>query len=203
MKKAFLILALFTGISVYAQRFEGSYILALNAAQIDGDDLFGYNKPGIYAGFSTALPISKHLSFAGVLAYSGKGAVKRPSEEINPSTNSYHRFSIHSLEAPITARYRHKKWMGEMGVGFGFLIAANVDDGIGVYSYRDRLKPVEVFYLVSAGYEINNRLTGFGRWSYSLISIAEGDNSHVFQIPLRGLYNNWLTFGIMGRIGRK
>ena len=43
--------------NIDAQRFKGSAVLGVNFAQIDGDDLIGYNKLGLTGGFKLEYPV--------------------------------------------------------------------------------------------------------------------------------------------------
>ncbi|MEM8969867.1 MAG: hypothetical protein AAGE93_25850, partial [Bacteroidota bacterium] len=69
----FLCLLSFSSI-VYAQSFQAYAELGINASQIDGDELAGYNQPGLRLGAHVALPMDSSWLIRGGMVYSGKGS---------------------------------------------------------------------------------------------------------------------------------
>ena len=100
----FLVLVIASGLlsasSSAAQSFKAHALLGLNAAQIDGDMLWGYNQAGILGGVKVALPLSeKFLAQAGML-YSAKGS--RSTEQDNISGV----WRLSYLELPVEIEFR-------------------------------------------------------------------------------------------------
>jgi len=69
-----IVLCLLSGLNILAQRFEASAIVGMNAAQIDGDLLFGYNKPGIQAGISVYYPYRENIKLSLEMLYCQRGS---------------------------------------------------------------------------------------------------------------------------------
>ena len=60
--------------SATAQSFRAHALLGLNATQIDGDQLWGYNQAGILGGVKVALPLSDAITIQAGMLYSAKGS---------------------------------------------------------------------------------------------------------------------------------
>ena len=61
----------------YAQppeRIKAKIIMGLMGSQIDGDDLGGYNHPGLILGMAMEMRLAKKLSFQPEIMYNQKGA---------------------------------------------------------------------------------------------------------------------------------
>lgn len=61
-------------LEIASQGFEASAIVGINAAQIDGDQLYGYNKPGIQAGISLYYPYRKNVKLSVEMLYCQRGS---------------------------------------------------------------------------------------------------------------------------------
>ncbi|MFZ1749084.1 MAG: hypothetical protein WAU01_02785, partial [Saprospiraceae bacterium] len=57
-----------------AQHFKATAILGINASQIDGDTLFGYNKAGITAGARLSYQNTGKIDVALEMLYSQRGS---------------------------------------------------------------------------------------------------------------------------------
>ncbi|NNF35139.1 MAG: outer membrane beta-barrel protein [Saprospiraceae bacterium] len=69
-----IVICLSSGLGISAQKFEASVVVGMNAAQIDGDLLYGYNKPGIQAGISIYYPYRENLKFSLEMLYCQRGS---------------------------------------------------------------------------------------------------------------------------------
>ena len=57
-----------------AQSFDAGIIVGFNASQIDGDQLYGYNKPGLQVGFSLSRQYSDGIDLSLELLYCQRGS---------------------------------------------------------------------------------------------------------------------------------
>lgn len=96
MSKIITTLLLFWGLSTatIAQSFRAQAVIGLNAAQIDGDGLWGYNQAGILGGVKVTLPLSDAISAQAGMLYSAKGS---RNSEFEP----YSIWRLTYLELPI------------------------------------------------------------------------------------------------------
>jgi Outer membrane protein beta-barrel domain len=111
-----------------AQKFKVTALLGLNAAQIDGDSLYGYKKLGLHVGGRLSYVNNKSFDVALEMLYCQRGAAKSfannsPEEVI--STNY--------VEIPIIINIRdwyiedrnYHKIRAEFGLSFARLLDAN------------------------------------------------------------------------------
>lgn len=85
--------------------FRAGMLIGINAAQIDGDDLRGFDKAGLNLGARFGLVISPRTEFSMDLLYSQRGSQSRPSRDNSTLLNKY---SLHYLEVPFLLHY--KEW---------------------------------------------------------------------------------------------
>jgi hypothetical protein len=76
--RPYFLIVIFVIFSVHgnlsAQRIKGAVIAGMNLSQVDGDEVYGYNKVGLNAGASAILPVGKWFSFSIETVYSQKGS---------------------------------------------------------------------------------------------------------------------------------
>jgi Outer membrane protein beta-barrel domain len=206
--KNFLFIILFTyplfGFSQSPKKnfFDGGIVLGLNATQVDGDNLSGYNKLMLNGGAYGGFPIEKtrSLYFLFELLYSGKGSQSTINEE--PQGQNYI-LSLHYADVPFYLQYRDKdnKFRFGLGLGYSRLFAAyeEIDflatpDAINYYNKSD------FYWLADAQYMLTNHIgfdfrfnwsiryiRNFGGYMYNGVSLINpnfGENQ----------YNRYLTF---------
>lgn len=83
-------------------RFRGGMLLGLNAAQIDGDDLRGFDKAGLSIGSRFQVGFTDNLTLSMDLLYSQRGAQAPYSKDNSTPVN---RYSLHYLEVPFLLHY--------------------------------------------------------------------------------------------------
>lgn len=92
------------------QRFEGSVILGLNAAQINGDDLYGYDKLGLRAGLNVAARLGKKSTLGLGILYSQRGS----SSTLTPD-NSLPRRLVHLNYVEMPVLFSFSDWYEDDG----------------------------------------------------------------------------------------
>ena len=92
----FLLLLLVS--NCYTQRFNFSVLAGLNAAQVNGDGLAGYDKMGLLAGARTNILFTDRLDMVVEFLYSQQGSA---SELTFTGNNAYFNHDMTYLELPV------------------------------------------------------------------------------------------------------
>jgi len=112
MRKHFSILLLFlltlTGISGYAQRFEGGVTAGIITSQINGDGYAGYHQLGWTGGVFGRIPSEGPSSWQLEVKYSLFGA-RSSVDEVEAGYNPMD-IRLHYVEVPITYRYNLERF---------------------------------------------------------------------------------------------
>ncbi len=153
--------------SVAAQSFQAQAVLGLNAAQIDGDGLWGYNQAGILGGVKVALPLSDAISAQAGMLYSAKGS--RSSE--------YEPFAIWRLtylELPIEIQGRIVDQVYLFGgLSPNYLIKARQENATGVRTDRRGYRSFDLCYVAGVLYRFADNAGVQARISDGLRSSSE------------------------------
>jgi hypothetical protein len=176
---------------LHAQNFKGGILLGVNACQVDGDQLDGYNKLGFMTGAYVYKPVSKYFDVQLEIKYMGKGAAKKKTEINN---NEYRNTNLHYIEIPVMARFTIQKLGVEGGLGFGYLFSSKIKDDLGEIELEpdEQMKPFEFNGVAGLNYMATPKLSVNIRYSYSILSIR-----HSYRI----FFNNIISTGIFYQIG--
>jgi hypothetical protein len=125
-----------------AQDIRGGLIFGINAAQVAGDNLPGFNKPGLNTGLTAELPFSPyHLVLRMDLLFSQKGAApylfSDPDDQMATAVTPYS-LTLNYLEVPVVVDY---VYMRHYGIGGGFSLGKLVG---GNYVYNGYEYPVPI-----------------------------------------------------------
>jgi len=199
MKKALCILIfLLITMITYGQRFHGGPMTGFVVSQVDGDNLGGYNKPGIKAGGWVNTHISELTMLQLEIQYIQKGS-KISENELK--SGEYYHSRLNYLQVSFLGKYElMPKLHGEAGVAGGYLFNALEDyDGYGFVEPREAFNNYELSLLIGINYQFNDHFTGNIRFNYSALPIREHPGGQVYFID-RGQYNNALSFSVYYRI---
>lgn len=132
--RIFLITAFcsFVAFPVFAQKFEAQLQIGINASQIDGDLIAGYNKPGLLIGPLVSFPFSDVFALQTGILYSQKGSRHSNSD---PFTFIQR---LNYIEMPLAARlqaFDQLQFIG--GLTANYLIGARIDTGNGFFDNRN------------------------------------------------------------------
>ena len=94
----FLALGLMTWTDVQAQRFSAGLVAGLNASQIDGDELAGFDKVGLTGGIKTTMEFESVWRMNMEFLYSERGS--RP-DIFNPEYDPDIEISLKYIEIPV------------------------------------------------------------------------------------------------------
>jgi hypothetical protein len=176
----FFITVLFLGKDVFGQRIKGVVIGGVNITQVDGDEIFGFNKVGLNMGLAAIMPFGKGFSVSIETLYSQKGANQKDQYKTEDSlgnilTGAY-KLQLNYLEVPILVHYTdHDRITIGGGFSYGGLVSLKEYEhnqrvetttlASGVYSNSD------ISVVADLRFRIYKRLKFNIRYSYSMIKI--------------------------------
>ncbi|MCF8335020.1 MAG: PorT family protein [Bacteroidales bacterium] len=199
MKKTILIIVL-TGfmLPVLAQRFHGGAMLGLAATQIDGDNLGGYNKPGIRGGGWVNTPVSESLVMQLELEFIQKGSKVSQNELKN---KEYYHARLNYLQAPVLVQTSlMTRLTGEAGIAGAYLVASlEDDDGGGFIEADPPFDQFELSGLLGLNYELSEHFIANVRFNYSLLPVRPHPGNQSYWLD-RGQFNNAMLFSLYYRI---
>ena len=89
-----------------AQKFKAGVFLGISSSQVSGDQLGGFNKPGLYAGGFVNTPLGEKTSAQMEISFIGKGS--RPTSE-QADANPYNIYpTLNYVEVPVLFIYKVK-----------------------------------------------------------------------------------------------
>lgn len=203
MKKKFT-LYIFCGFlisNLQAQNFGGGIILGLSTSQVGGDDLGGFNKAGVLAGFFANKSISELLSFQMEMTYIQKGSN-------NPDMNDYKSKNVGKpdiyldyIEVPILLQYQQNTTLKiEGGIQFANLINGYYNDSYGEITNSGTAPFIkkDIGILLGMDYKFSGNLSLNSRISNSIFPIGEEDYNHpaTYNSTRKGKYNSVLSFAL-------
>lgn len=156
---------IFLAVCANAQNFKSYFNLGINASQVDGDGMGGYNKVGIMGGMGITYKASeKPYSFQGELNYSRKGS------RFNPAKDPYFILRLNYIELPFFVNYHYKEKVTFYGGIYGsMLVNSTIDSSIyGFGSYNAPKNDQGI--LGGLSYKFSDKLELSGRFTYTVIT---------------------------------
>ena len=105
-----------------AQVIKAEALLGLNLTQVEGDEVYGFKKPGINIGAGAMIPLGKNWDISFEITYNQKGA--KEGDQYNdtiddvPVTGAY-KLRLNYAEIPVLIHYTDKEFL-TIGAGFSF-----------------------------------------------------------------------------------
>ncbi len=105
-----------------AQVIKAEALLGLNLTQVEGDEVYGFKKPGINIGAGAMIPLGKNWDISFEITYNQKGA--KQGDQYNdtiddvPVTGAY-KLRLNYAEIPVLIHYTDKEFL-TIGAGFSF-----------------------------------------------------------------------------------
>ncbi len=208
MTRFLMILFLLIPQVFYAQRFNGGVILGITASQVDGDSYAGFDKLGVQGGVFVNTPISRKAGLQMEIKYVGRGARKKTTE----NDPEIYKLTLHYIDIPVLIYYEvQKKIILEAGVLSGYLFGAGGEDSGGKLDkdYLVDFKKFDLDWLLGLRYRFNDNISVGIRYSYSLFSIRDYENTSANYSLIANLlgystgdYNNYLSFGLFYQFNR-
>ena len=187
MKHFLFVFFVFTSLFLHAQSFYGGVRLGLTGTQVQGDNLSGFDKAGLSAGFIVGIPLGDYSTFQTELLFVQKGSRKNPTK----NDASKYILRLNYVEMPFLYRRQLKKDFGfETGLSFGVLIK-NTDveyDLYGLLTSREPFEKIEISAHVGLWYLLNEKTRVNLRYSHSVLPVRphQGGASYYFN---KGQYN--------------
>lgn len=187
--------------SVVAQVIKGEMIAGFNLAQVDGDEVYGYKKPGLQLGLGAMIPIAKKWDISLETIYNEKGANQK-AQYRSDSLNGAYKLSLNYVEVPVLVHFTDKDFI-TVGSGFswGRLISAKeFEHGVQTQTTAQNnvYSPNDFNVLLDLRMRIYQRLKFNFRYQYSVTKIRNREfttlNGTVWS---RNQYNNLLTFRLV------
>ena len=189
LKKLLILLSL--PLATNAQSFKASLIGGINASQVSGDELGGFNKAGVMFGGSAILPVTPKSDVAMELLFIQKGS-KTPTSKDNSNT-VYYKMSLNYLEVQINYTYHASKKIGlHVGPTFGVLVGEKEEDIAGELTERPEFQKTEIGIAGGLSFHFSEKVGLYMRLSNSLLPIRKmGADTRYFK---SGQYNSGLAF---------
>ncbi len=199
----FLLASLFMAQHTYAQRIKGVVIGGANITQVDGDEIYGFNKVGLNMGLAAIMPFGKGFSVSIETLYSQKGANQKDQYKTEDSlgnilTGAY-KLQLNYLEVPILFHYTDQDRI-TIGGGFSYSGLVSLKEfehnqrvetttlASGVYSNSD------ISVVADLRFRLYKRLKFNIRYSYSMIKIRTREfDDFLGNTWMRDQYNNVFT----------
>lgn len=171
-------------------RFQGAGIVGMTMSQIDGDNLFGFNKLGLSAGIKVRFNLKSKLDGNVELLYSQRGS----------STNLFRRdaqddiISINYFELPIYLSINdwyiekddYYKISGHAGLSYGNIVTSSIQN---TNFSADMLSNADISYLVGATFYFNKKIAFTARYTRSFNRLFSDETTN----PIRFLIGYFWT----------
>lgn len=184
---------LFAGNANAQRRFKAGFIFGLNASQILGDDVGGYNKLGLQGGLRGTAVLKDRMDLSMELLYSQRGSYQKEGSPL--CNNGSLKINLQYVEVPVVISY--KDWLDEeegfykvqasIGLAYSRLLKATAngschDDLAGTFNSDD------FGFTVGADYFTSQNLSFGVRWSKSLNLLYDKDKHDPGRNSLRGFF---------------
>jgi len=192
-----LVFSLLAALS-HGQRFHGGAMGGLAATQLDGDNLGGYNKPGLRVGGWVNTHIQPNTILQLELEYIQKGSKISENELKN---QRYYHSRLNYIQVPLVVKTSLlTRLKGEAGMAGSYLTKSLEDkDGGGFIEAEPEFTQFEFSGLVGLSYQLSENLAANVRFNYSLLPVREHPGDQVYWLN-RGQYNNVMLFSLYYRI---
>lgn len=185
-----------------SQSIRGELITGFNLAQVDGDEVVGYRKPGFNGGVGAILPIGGQWSISIETLLSQKGAYKKFPFEYNDSLGlPYYNLRLNYAEVPLMLHYNDKnKLIFGLGFSYGRLVdMTEIEHGkdVGWTTANGPYKIGDWDILIDLRFKMFWRMYFNFRYAYSVAPIRERTYTSGVNTWTRLQYNNMLTFRLL------
>ncbi len=173
-----LILGICSTGQLAGQVFKGQAFVGFSAAQLEGDNLAGFDKFGLHAGVQVLYSVTEKTSVGVELLYNQKG-----SREGIFSSNPERSTQLQYFEIPLIAQIEdwyneedgYYRIQGHVGLTYGYLFNAESDnalfsEGISQFNTSD------IGFLCGAGFRINKRIEIVARYQRSFNQVYKSED---------------------------
>jgi hypothetical protein len=196
-------LVLLFGNNINAQIIKGQLIAGFNFSQVDGDEVYGYKKPGLQLGLGAMIPFGDKWDLSIETLYNEKGAKQKAQYPIQAdSTNGAYELFLNYLEVPVLVHFTDKDFI-TVGTGFSWgrlFTAREYEHGrqTSTNAQNEVYDPNDFNVLVDLRMRLYRQLKINFRYAYSLAKIRTREyTSSQGNLWTRHQYNNLLTFRLV------
>ena len=174
-KIAVILFILMIPAAVISQSFKAGFQFGITATQVDGDNLTGYRKAGLYGGgfVNHAINNGDHLQLEISFIQKGSRKNAKPSDGIYDS----YLMRLNYVEIPILYYHQIKKYFSiQAGISTGYLISSTEKDNYGTFVPSPSVpefRNIELSGLVGMSFRFKEKWDFVFRFSYSLIPIRD------------------------------
>ena len=106
------------------RQIKGVLIGGFNLSQVDGDEVYGFNRFGLNAGFGGILPLGHRFSLSVEILYNEKGSYRKYSPTpVDTLQNPYYSLKLTYLTAPIMIHFEDRNtWTFGLGLSWSRLV---------------------------------------------------------------------------------
>lgn len=192
----FLILTTYT---IQAQgRFKPGLKAGISTSQVHGDTYEGFHKFGFDGGATLNAKINEKWKAQFEILFVQKGS--RFVGDANKGDLRFYNLQLNYIEVPILLQYEHKKFVFEVGPGFGYLINSKEQDQNGEVINAIPFYTVEVSGSVGITFMIYKNLGINWRFTNSISPIRKFA-SGASTVGNPGQRNNVLAFTLTYSFG--
>ncbi|PKP04789.1 MAG: hypothetical protein CVU11_03495 [Bacteroidetes bacterium HGW-Bacteroidetes-6] len=170
-----------------AQSFTGGFRIGITGTQVQGDNISGFDKAGISAGFLVGIPLDDYSTLDMELLFVQKGSRRNPTKD----DLTKYIMRLNYIEVPFLYRRMLKKSFGfETGLSFGVLIK-NTDVEYDIYGLMPSRPPFEKYEVaahIGFRYVIGESSSVNLRYSHSVLPIRPHPGGVTYYFN-RGQYN--------------
>ena len=187
----------------HGQIIKGQLIAGFNMSQIDGDEVYGYKKPGLHLGLGAMIPFGDNWDISIETLYNEKGARQKAQYPMQAdSTNGAYEAFLNYLEVPVLIHFTDKDLI-TVGTGFswGRLFTAREyehDRQTETNAQNNVYNPNDFNVLVDLRMRLYKQLKINFRYAYSMAKIRTREYTTITgETWSRKQYNNLLTFRLV------
>jgi hypothetical protein len=185
------ILVMMPALRVSGQRIKAEVMAGGNLSQVDGDEIYGFDKAGLNIGLGAIVPIGKHFAFSLETLYNQKGSnqgkqyedsVFNPNDSLTEFWTGAYKLRLNYLEVPFLLHYTDK--IISAGVGFSYGRLVNVQE----FEHGRRIESTSLNegpytrndynFLADLNFRIHKKIPKFRlniRYAYSISKIRTRD----------------------------
>lgn len=164
-----LLLLMLVSSMTYAQNFELILLGGMNASQVNGDKLAGFDKVSYHAGAGIRRTLTSNTSLQFEIMYSRKGS-RDVVTSYDPVQDTLFRFNY--IDIPVLATFRvYQQLYVQGGIYAGVLVNASYDDGVIVSDKTNDLYRLDWGVAGGLEYRINPKWLANLRISQSVLDI--------------------------------
>ncbi|HOY30400.1 MAG TPA: outer membrane beta-barrel protein [Bacteroidales bacterium] len=188
------------------REIKGVAIAGFNLTQVDGDEVYGFNKFGTCVGFGGILPLGHRFSMSLEILYDEKGAFRKyPPSPVDSLQLPYYSLKWNYLTAPLMFHYEDRNtWTFGLGFSWGRMVSFKEKEW-NIQKPWDR--PDTITYktkndfsvIADLRFRIWKHLKFNIRYSYSLVPVRTRvyTNPVTFETWERKQYNNVITIRLL------